>query len=138
MRFFAAIGCVAMSWPQTIAVPAVGARKPVIIFIVVDLPAPFGPRKPSTSPRGTVKEMSSTALSAPKYLARCRISSIARCPPIARFRITHGHARLPRCPGRAGVVVGALPPVQIAEILYQHDGRFVPVPTPPTPRTAPG
>ena len=40
-----------MSWPQTTAVPAVGARKPVIIFIVVDLPAPLGPRKPSTSPR---------------------------------------------------------------------------------------
>ena len=29
----------------------VGARKPVIIFMVVDLPAPLGPRKPSTSPR---------------------------------------------------------------------------------------
>src|SRR6516225_4771975 len=96
MHFFAAIGCVVMSYPHTIAVPAVGARKPVIIFIVVDLPAPLGPRKPSTSPRGTVKEMSSTAFSGPKCLARCRISSIA------------------------------LPSVQIAETLYQHDGRFVP------------
>src|SRR5271169_3502086 len=95
MHFFAAIGCVVMSWPQTIAVPAVGARKPVIIFIVVDLPAPFGPRKPSTSPRGTVKEMSSTAFSGPKCLTRCRISSMA------------------------------LSSVQIAETLYQHDGRFV-------------
>src|SRR6516164_985719 len=96
MHFFAAIGCVVMSWPQTIAVPAVGARKPVIIFIVVDLPAPFGPRKPSTSPRGTMKEMSSTALSGPKCLTRCRISSIA------------------------------LPSLQIAETLHQDDGRFVP------------
>src|SRR4029077_20678413 len=97
MHRFAGIGCVAMSWPQTIAVPLVGARKPVIIFIVVDLPAPFGPRKPSTSPRGTVKEMSSTALSGPKCLTRCRISSMA------------------------------LPSGRIAEALYQHDGRFVPV-----------
>src|SRR6516162_661388 len=96
MHFFAAIGRVVMSWPQTMAVPLVGARKPVIIFIVVDLPAPFGPRKPSTSPRGTVKEMSSTAFNGPKCLTRCRISSIA------------------------------LPSVQIAETLYQHDGRFVP------------
>src|SRR6516162_9272208 len=96
MHFFAATGWVAMSWPQTIAVPAVGARKPVIIFIVVDLPAPFGPRKPSTSPRATVKEMSSTAFSAPKCLTRCRISSIA------------------------------LPSDQIAETVHQHDGRFVP------------
>src|SRR6266567_2461081 len=63
-----------------IAVPEVGARKPVIIFIVVDLPAPFGPRKPNTSPRGTVNEMSSTAFSGPKYLTRCRISSIAVGP----------------------------------------------------------
>src|SRR5271165_2277735 len=95
-----------MSQPQIIAVPAVGARKPVIIFIVVDLPAPFGPRKPSTSPRGTVKEMSSTAFSGPKCLTRCRISSIA------------------------------LSSVQIAETLYQHEGRFVPVPPAPVPRAA--
>src|SRR6516162_8735595 len=96
MHFFAAIGSVVTSCPHTIAVPLVGARKPVIIFIVVDLPAPFGPRKPSTSPRGTVKEMSSTAFSGPKCLTRCRISSIA------------------------------LSSLQIAETLYQHDGSFVP------------
>src|SRR6516165_4252653 len=106
MHFFAAIGCVAMSCPHTIAVPAVGARKPVIIFIVVDLPAPFGPRKPSTSARGTVKEMSSTAFSGPKCLTRCRISSIA------------------------------LPSIQIAETLYQHDGRFVPFALAPVPHAA--
>src|SRR5215472_1889561 len=96
MHFFAATGSVVMSWPQTIAVPPVGARKPVIIFIVVDLPAPLGPRNPSTSPRGTVKEMSSTAFSGPKCLTRCRISSIA------------------------------LPSVQVAETLHQHEGGFVP------------
>ena len=33
------------SCPQTRTVPEVGARNPVIIFIVVDLPAPFGPEK---------------------------------------------------------------------------------------------
>src|SRR5690606_33180871 len=37
-----------------------------IIFIVVDLPAPFGPRKPSTSPRSTAKVTPSTAVNGPK------------------------------------------------------------------------
>src|SRR5438445_4083583 len=115
MCLFAAIGLVAMSSPQIIAVPAVGARKPVIIFIVVDLPAPFGPRNPSTSPRGTVNEMSSTALSGPKCLTRCRISSIAGWSPIVRTR-------------------PMLPSVGIAERLYQHDGSFVPFPRICAPR----
>ena len=35
---------------RRLALPEVGARKPAIIFIVVDLPAPLGPRKPSTWP----------------------------------------------------------------------------------------
>lgn len=37
-------------------------KHPVIIFIVVDLPAPLGPKKPQTIPSLTEKEMSSTAL----------------------------------------------------------------------------
>ena len=40
--------------------------KPVIIRIVVDLPAPFGPRNPSTSPFSTVNETPFTALFCPK------------------------------------------------------------------------
>src|SRR4051794_31985411 len=58
------------------AVPAVGARKPVIIFIVVDFPAPFGPRKPRTSPFPTVKLTSSTAVNGPNFFVRWRISSM--------------------------------------------------------------
>ena len=42
-----------------------GRRKPVMIFIVVDLPAPFGPRNPRMSPRWTVKVTPSTARMAP-------------------------------------------------------------------------
>jgi hypothetical protein len=56
---------VCTSKPQTRALPEVGARKPASIFIVVDLPAPFGPRKPSTSPGSTRKLTSSTAGRAP-------------------------------------------------------------------------
>ena len=51
---------------------AVGGMKPVIMRIVVDLPAPFGPRKPSTSPRSTVNEMPSTARLGPKLSPGCR------------------------------------------------------------------
>src|SRR5436853_5594083 len=43
---------------------------PVIIRMVVDLPAPFGPRKPSTSPRSIEKEIPSTARLVPKALAK--------------------------------------------------------------------
>src|SRR5699024_67295 len=47
--------------PLTVAVPAVGRSSPRIIRIVVDLPAPLGPRKPVTMPGLTVKVKSSTA-----------------------------------------------------------------------------
>jgi hypothetical protein len=66
----AAIGSFSMSCPAIDALPEVGARKPVSIFIVVDLPAPLGPRNPSTSPRLTLNVMPSTARSAPKSLVR--------------------------------------------------------------------
>src|SRR5690242_5078967 len=44
--------------------------KPVIMRIVVDLPAPLGPRNPSTSPRPTSNETPSTARFDPKDLLR--------------------------------------------------------------------
>ena len=39
-----------MSMPQILTLPLLGAKLPVNIFMVVDLPAPLGPRKPSTWP----------------------------------------------------------------------------------------
>ena len=39
--------------------------------MVVDLPAPFGPRKPVTRPGSAVKETSSTAVKSPYFLVRC-------------------------------------------------------------------
>src|SRR5208283_3627727 len=56
--------------PSTSARPASGRRKPVIILIVVDLPAPLGPRKPRMSPRFTVKLTPSTARLDPYVLTR--------------------------------------------------------------------
>ncbi len=43
--------CVFTSKPATVAFPEVGSSSPQRIRMVVDLPAPFGPRKPKISPR---------------------------------------------------------------------------------------
>src|SRR5690554_3454693 len=59
------------------ALPPSGVRKPVSIFMVVDLPAPFGPRKPRTSPGFTSKDRLSTATWSPKRLVRLFIFIMA-------------------------------------------------------------
>ena len=51
--------------PSTVADPLVGVSSPTIIRIVVDLPAPFGPRKPVTWPGSTSNESRSTASVSP-------------------------------------------------------------------------
>ena len=43
---------------------------PASIRIVVDLPAPLGPRKPRTSPRRTENDTLSTAVKPPKRLVK--------------------------------------------------------------------
>src|ERR1019366_834585 len=49
------------SYPATCARPDVGLSRPQSMRIVVDLPAPFGPRKPKTSPFTTSRFSWSTA-----------------------------------------------------------------------------
>src|ERR1043165_5678110 len=62
MRFLTSIGCSITSYPATFAVPLVGGKKQVKTRIVVVLPAPFGPRKPTICPFSTSKEILSTAI----------------------------------------------------------------------------
>ena len=45
------------SKPQTRATPLVAGRNVVRMRMVVDLPAPLGPRKPTSSPGATWKSM---------------------------------------------------------------------------------
>src|SRR5437667_12712691 len=71
---WAAMDAFSTSKPQTLTRPDVGARNPVIIFMVVDLPAPLGPRKPKTSPRSTTRSMPATAVIGPKLLVSPSIS----------------------------------------------------------------
>src|SRR3954451_23456372 len=54
--------------PSTVAVPAEAGTRPVIIRIVVVLPAPLGPRKPVTVPGSRVNETSSTTVRPPYCL----------------------------------------------------------------------
>src|SRR6267143_1436878 len=70
MRRLTSIGFSCTSRPHTETAPALGGMKPVIMRMVVDLPAPLGPRNPSTSPLPTSKETPSTASFGPKDLLR--------------------------------------------------------------------
>src|SRR5215471_9077972 len=59
-----------------VAVPDWGRSRPRISRIVVDLPAPFGPRNPVTLPGSTANDRWSTATLCPKRLVRSRTSII--------------------------------------------------------------
>jgi hypothetical protein len=45
--------------------PVLGRVRPTMMRMVVDLPAPLGPRKPVTRPVAAVKETLSTAVNRP-------------------------------------------------------------------------
>src|SRR6185295_11126028 len=75
MRRFTSIGCCAISRSRTLNVPLVGASRPVNIFIVVDLPAPLGPRKPKKLPRGMARFRLSTAAKSPNRRTRAKVST---------------------------------------------------------------
>lgn len=62
------------SKPHISALPEVSGIRVESIFMVVDFPAPFTPRKPRSSPFSTVKDMPFTALKSPY----CFVSLSAR------------------------------------------------------------
>src|ERR1700730_15853635 len=66
MFFLISSDCVATSKPATVAFPEVGPINPHRIRIVVDFPAPFGPRNPKISPCRTSIDTRSTATKSPK------------------------------------------------------------------------
>src|ERR1051325_660095 len=87
MSRLASMGCATTSNPPTLTRPSVGGMNPVIMRIVVDLPAPFGPRKPRTSPRSTENEIPSTARLAPKFLTKLSTLIISHSAVNARNNI---------------------------------------------------
>ena len=70
MRRRVSSGCSLTSNPSTVAVPLVAGRNPVKMRIVVVFPAPFGPKKPTTSPSAASNEAPDTAECRPKRLVR--------------------------------------------------------------------
>src|SRR5574342_314349 len=71
---------VQMSCPATHPPPPVGNSSPVRMRMVVDLPDPFGPRKPKISPGATWNEMRSTATKLPKWRSRSSTRTAAWAP----------------------------------------------------------
>src|SRR5689334_22148360 len=126
-----------MSCPSTWATPPLGCRKPRSSRIVVDLPAPFGPRNPKISPASTVRSRSASAGAScrPYCFVSPRVSMTAiegtlprRSPPAHRdtrqasvaadcaFDITHGGPAVPKhVPNLPGIEAGPYPFSQVVE-----------------------
>jgi len=66
---------------EQIALPASAASRPRMTRMVVDLPAPFGPTNPVTSPGATVNVIPSRACVGPKRLRR-PVTSIVVMPGV--------------------------------------------------------
>jgi hypothetical protein len=64
-----------MGWPFHRTVPPSSEVTPTMARIAVVLPAPFGPRKPNTSPGGTVKLSPSSATTSPNVRRKPASSS---------------------------------------------------------------
>src|ERR1035437_2366049 len=59
-----------------VTLPEFGLSSPQMVFMVVDLPEPFGPTRPTTSPAPTVREMPSTTVLVPNRFTSSSTSSI--------------------------------------------------------------
>src|SRR5439155_25449661 len=77
MADFTRSGSATRSIPSTWPPPSLGSRMPHSILSVVDLPAPFGPRKPYSSPVRTVRSRWSTATILPKRRISPRVTTAA-------------------------------------------------------------
>src|SRR5207237_3706678 len=72
--------------------------RPTSMRMVVVLPAPFGPRKPKTSPGNSSKETSSTIVRLPMVFVRCEAMSVGASveyPVIDLWRSMHVAVRPP-------------------------------------------
>src|SRR5512135_3280834 len=59
------------SYPAMTARPDVGGNTPHRMRMVVLLPAPLGPRKPTISPRSTANDTSEMAVNVPNRFVKC-------------------------------------------------------------------
>ena len=108
--------------PAMRAEPVSGSRKPVRSRMVVDLPAPLGPRKPSTSPardRGGLMPVHGPG--AYRRLLLSPTASIQRCPSVspsdllsrsARQKATLSQMNMPSCKAGDGMISCGAPVVR--------------------------
>src|SRR6185369_14603092 len=105
MRRLSCSACSGIRKPSTSISPAVGSSRPQSMRIVVDLPEPFGPRKPYTCARPTLRSRLSTATTLPNLRVNPR-ARIARSPPgrssPVELRKAERAAPSPACGGRLG------------------------------------
>src|ERR1019366_3090108 len=90
--------------PFTTTSPDVGASSPRIMRMVVDLPAPFGPRNPVTCPGMTWKDIRSTARVDPYRLVSSR-ASINVAPKISDASCQQAAKAGQACGGRVHIVL---------------------------------
>src|SRR5262245_55410330 len=126
--------------PATAAEPEVGAMSVPRVRTVVVLPAPFGPRKPNTSPRPTSKLTSSNATRSPNRLVRRSATSAGvsrapsgaaggsgskrrhRLPTPVRAQSYHRNLGPRRCPGSRPEAGWQRSPggASVRCVIYQH------------------
>src|SRR2546423_13128053 len=95
--------CAGGGRPLTVTEPLVGSSRPRIMRIVVDFPAPFGPRKPVTVPGRTANVRSETAVVDPCRLVSSWIS-------IMKSTLPNGRVPVIGAPSPSGL--GKPPPVR--------------------------
>ena len=96
-----------------------GRAIPSSILIVVDFPAPFGPRKPNTSPGGTARSRSRTAHDGPYRLPRPRVRILIPSEPDSG---TGAQDRRERADGVGVVCFDA--PLTAAMVCAFHERRY--------------
>src|SRR5439155_26785798 len=92
IRCLTAAGSCMTSMPATRAMPAVGVSNVQSMEMVVDLPAPLGPRNPKISPPWTSRSIPATATRSPYFLIR-PLASIAVSATLTPYR---AYPRRPR------------------------------------------
>src|SRR5690349_3831593 len=93
---------VTTSYPATFALPPVGGRRVQSIRTVVDLPAPFGPRKPKISPSFTFRSTPRTASIPPLNVRDSSRASMAGGTPLFSINSLFRPWVFPVSDGRAG------------------------------------
>src|SRR5688572_22109527 len=83
-----------MGAPRRDALPEVGATRPSSILMEVVFPAPFGPRKPNTSPCATCRVRASTAAWSPNTFLSPSVSIAAIGIHNLLKRVCHVHCLL--------------------------------------------